>query len=160
MVLGDPTRVRQVLGNLLSNSLKFTAHGEVVLRARSEPAGHWTFEVTDTGIGMTPQTLAALFTPFKQADASISRRFGGTGLGLALAKTLTERMGGTISVSSKVGQGSTFTVVLPLAPSSRAPVLAEPSVPSLEGRRVLVVDDTPSTSGWPRGSSSEPTARW
>lgn len=141
VVLGDPTRVRQVLGNLLSNSLKFTSQGEVVLRARSEPTGHWTFEVTDTGIGMTPQTLAALFTPFKQADASISRRFGGTGLGLALAKTLTERMGGTISVASQVGQGSTFTVVLPLPPSDRAPLLAAPSVPSLEGRRVLVVDD-------------------
>ena len=141
VVLGDPTRVRQVLGNILSNALKFTAQGEVVLRARNEPSGHWTFEVTDSGIGMTPQTLAALFTPFKQADASISRRFGGTGLGLALAKLLTERMGGTILVSSRLGQGSTFTVTLPLAPSNLAPVTAEPPVPSLEGRRVLLVDD-------------------
>lgn len=141
VVLGDPTRLRQVLGNILSNALKFTTQGEVVLRARNEPSGHWTFELTDSGIGMTPETLATLFTPFKQADASISRRFGGTGLGLALAKVLVERMGGTISVSSRLGKGSTFTVTLGLPPSSLAPVLAQPPVPSLEGRRVLLVDD-------------------
>lgn len=143
VVLGDPTRVRQVLGNLVSNALKFTAQGEVTLRARSEEAGRWTFEVTDTGMGMSPQTLAALFKPFKQADASISRRFGGTGLGLALAKTLTEKMGGSISASSHLGQGSTFRVTLPLASTSLAPVEAEVTVPSLEGRRVLLVDDNP-----------------
>jgi signal transduction histidine kinase/CheY-like chemotaxis protein len=140
-VLGDPTRLRQVLTNLLSNASKFTSQGEVVVRARKGEEELWTFEVTDTGMGMTPETVAGLFTPFRQADASIARRFGGTGLGLALVKSLTKGMGGRIAVSSELGIGSTFAVTLPLPATALVPDAREGRVPSLEGVRLLVVDD-------------------
>lgn len=140
-VLGDPTRVRQVLTNLVSNAAKFTAQGHITLQVRRAPNQQLAFEISDTGFGMSPQTIEALFTPFRQADASIARRFGGTGLGLALVKTLTERMGGTVSVSSVVGQGSRFSVCLPLKPTTRQVAVDEYDVPDLTGIAVLVVDD-------------------
>ncbi len=129
--LGDPTRVRQILYNLISNALKFTEAGEIrVTVARQDDA--LRFQVADTGIGIAPEPLTKLFRRFEQADASTSRRYGGTGLGLAICRQLTELMGGEIGVESEIGKGATFTVTVPLAriADSRAEVLpVAPSTP-------------------------------
>ena len=110
---GDPTRLRQIIGNLVSNALKFTDKGAVTLKA--ERVDGWlTLEVADNGIGMSPETLANLFGKFTQADASTTRRFGGTGLGLSICRQLAEMMGGTITARSTMGAGSTFILSLPL----------------------------------------------
>ena len=150
-VAGDPTRLRQVLGNLLGNAVKFTQRGEITLVARrAEPAPGdariWLqFEVRDSGIGIDAATLAGLFKPFAQADTSTTRRFGGSGLGLVICKYLTELMGGTISAQSVVGIGSVFCVNLPFelaVSASTAPAL--PAGQALEMRfsgRVLVAED-------------------
>ncbi|WP_081067761.1 hybrid sensor histidine kinase/response regulator [Burkholderia stagnalis] len=119
LTLGDPARVAQILNNLLGNAIKFTADGRVTLRTRIDVArqdGEAVLRMTveDTGIGMTQEQRAALFQPFAQADASIGRRFGGTGLGLALCRQLASAMKGAIEVESKPGVGSRFTVSLPL----------------------------------------------
>jgi PAS domain S-box-containing protein len=110
---GDPGRLRQVLVNLVGNAMKFTHLGEVELRVHCEDSDdtHQTlrFEVQDTGIGIAPETLERLFRPFAQADGSISRRFGGTGLGLVISKQLVELMGGTLHVHSQLGVGSIFS---------------------------------------------------
>ncbi len=113
-VLGDGQRVQQVLVNLLSNAVKFTDRGHVVLRTTVEGARH-VFEVSDTGIGLTPEQISRLFQPFEQADNSSTRRHGGTGLGLVISLHLAREMGGDITVRSKPGQGSTFvfSVTLP-----------------------------------------------
>jgi signal transduction histidine kinase len=111
--LGDPTRLRQILSNLVSNALKFSETGAVSVTA--ERAGdRLVFDVTDNGIGMSENALASLFSKFAQADASTTRRFGGTGLGLSICRQLAELMGGTITVQSALGVGSTFAVSLPL----------------------------------------------
>lgn len=117
-VEGDPTRLRQILVNLLSNALKFTAQGSVTLNL------NWTRSesqqiilqciITDTGIGIAAEQLAHIFDPFHQADQSISRRYGGTGLGLSIAYALTLQMGGQLSVNSRMHEGSTFTLIIPL----------------------------------------------
>jgi len=151
-VIGDVTRLRQVLLNLLNNAVKFTSIGDVVVRVGSQPLAvndgnvpprhQLTFSVCDTGIGIRPEQIASLFESFTQADASTTRRYGGTGLGLAICKRLTELMGGEIWAESTPGVGSTFsfTVVVDLAPHivhahrSHSPA-------GLDGRRVLVVDD-------------------
>jgi PAS domain S-box-containing protein len=117
---GDAVRVRQVVLNLLSNAIKFTTLGDITVTVMLEhqfASNHCEirFTVTDSGIGMSEAVLARLFTPFTQADSSTSRRFGGTGLGLAICKGLIERMGGKITVTSKEGVGSAFSVVLPFA---------------------------------------------
>jgi signal transduction histidine kinase len=114
----DQTKVRQVIFNLLSNACKFTEHGTVFLHARREHAtarhgDEIVFEVTDTGIGMTEEQIGRLFQDFSQADASTARKYGGTGLGLALSRRLCRMMGGDIAVTSEPGRGSTFTVRLP-----------------------------------------------
>ena len=115
---GDPGRIRQVLLNLLSNAVKFTPAGDIELSARLEPAagGGWIAEITvrDTGIGMSPETIAEIFESFTQADTSTTRHYGGTGLGLAISKQLAALMGGSLSVTSAPGTGSTFLVRLPL----------------------------------------------
>jgi signal transduction histidine kinase/CheY-like chemotaxis protein len=145
----DLTKVRQTLFNLLSNACKFTEKGTVTLSVeRERPAGgDWmVFRVHDTGIGMTPEQMGRLFQEFSQADASTTRKYGGTGLGLALSRRLCQMMGGDIAVESEPGRGSTFTLRLPaevkeLAPEGTAP---EPTVhpPSdAGGALVLVVDD-------------------
>ena len=118
-VLGDPQRLRQCLVNLVSNAIKFTQQGEIVIevRDRSGGAGPLTyFEVRDTGMGIAEKTLDLLFQPFVQADSSTTRHFGGTGLGLSIVRKLVELMGGEIGVSSEVGVGSKFFFTLPLKP--------------------------------------------
>ncbi|MEM1201814.1 MAG: ATP-binding protein [Acidobacteriota bacterium] len=119
----DETKLRQTLFNLLSNACKFTTEGEIGLRVRHEPGrrrsdAQFVFEVTDTGIGMSPEQQAKVFDEFTQADASTTRRFGGTGLGLSISKRFCSMMGGDIRVSSREGKGSTFTIVLPEAVDS------------------------------------------
>ncbi len=117
-VRGDPMRLRQVLNNLISNAMKFTAEGSITLRLRSwseEPGGHAVlFEVADTGPGMTPAQLARLFTPFDQTADGISARHGGTGLGLAISRQLVELMGGRLTARSQPGEGASFTLALRL----------------------------------------------
>ncbi|MDQ2806767.1 MAG: PAS domain-containing sensor histidine kinase [Chloroflexota bacterium] len=123
VIHSDPLKLRQILINLLSNAGKFTQDGVVTLTVGRDPAADWiACRVTDTGIGMTPGEIAALFQPFMQADTSSTRRYGGTGLGLALSRRLCELLGGTIQVASTPGAGSTFTVHLPaqLPPGTRS----------------------------------------
>ena len=110
---GDSTRVRQILSNLISNALKFTSHGSVVVRARREN-GTLQLSVADTGIGIAQEALARIFDKFVQADSSTTRRYGGTGLGLSICNQLARAMGGSIEVVSREGSGTTFTVSLPL----------------------------------------------
>ena len=109
----DVTKVRQILLNLLSNAAKFTDGGTVRLSIRRMPDDTVAFEVADTGIGMTEEQLSQLFQRFQQADASTTRKFGGTGLGLSITKAFAGMLGGTVDVTSRHGEGSTFTVVLP-----------------------------------------------
>ncbi len=111
--LGDPTRVRQVLNNLLSNAIKFTDEGGVKIRA-AYSGGSMRIDVVDTGIGMSSEGLHRIFSPFSQADAETTRLYGGTGLGLTLCRQLVERMHGQILVDSRQGNGTHFTVTLPL----------------------------------------------
>ncbi|MEW5770760.1 MAG: ATP-binding protein [Pseudomonadota bacterium] len=149
--LGDPLRLQQVLLNLLGNAVKFTASGEVVLAAARE-ADTLVLRVADTGIGMSPALLRQVFQPFTQADASTTRRFGGTGLGLPISKQLVGLMGGELRVESSPGKGSVFEVRLPCpaapeptaAPTTvpgTAPEDAGDAAPSLAGLRLLVAED-------------------
>ncbi|HIC7210250.1 ATP-binding protein [Burkholderia stabilis] len=150
--IGDPTRIRQIAANLVANAIKFTSHGdvtlEVYLRDDTDPASPVVIGVSDTGIGMTDAQRSALFQPFTQADTSITRRFGGTGLGLALTKRLATMMNGAIDVKSEPDNGSTFVVTLPLRAATgdeRAHHEAagnDAALPALAAR-VLVVDDHP-----------------
>ena len=146
-VSGDVTRLRQILVNLLGNAVKFTGHGEVVLTVQAHPMEDgWheiTFDVRDTGIGISEERIAHLFEAFTQADSSTTRRFGGTGLGLAISRRLAQIMGGAISVDSKLGQGSVFHLRIPLRQSSDPQLLEKPASRAalLAGCRVLVVDD-------------------
>ncbi|MDW5595585.1 response regulator [Conexibacter stalactiti] len=148
-LVGDSTRLRQILINFLSNAVKFTNRGSVTIHGRletliadaGEERARLLLEVRDTGIGIPPDRLATLFQSFTQVDASITRKYGGTGLGLAISKRLIEAMGGIVTVDSSVGIGSTFAidVTLPRLPGPD-PVLAD--IPEfLEGCRALVVDD-------------------
>ena len=146
-LIGDSGRIRQILLNLASNAVKFTAAGEVAIRVKTETgdARHGSaatiyFEVRDTGIGIEPTQHARLFESFSQADASTTRRYGGTGLGLAICNRLTEAMNGEIGMKSVPGQGSTFwfRIPLPVAPPSTDPL---PTADILTNMRALVVDD-------------------
>jgi signal transduction histidine kinase/CheY-like chemotaxis protein len=155
----DVTRVRQVLFNLLSNASKFTENGTVAIHvARDEsPDGDWvTVRVTDTGIGMTPDQLGRLFQAFTQADASTSRKYGGTGLGLVICRRFCQMMGGDVSVASDPGKGSVFIVSLPArinrqksdgvrisATESGTVRMAEPATLVPTRGTVLVIDDDP-----------------
>src|SRR5437762_2707371 len=143
MVRGDPTRVRQVLMNLIGNAIKFTDQGEVDVSAsvvRRDGGGATVqFRVRDTGIGISPEQLGTIFQEFTQADASMTRRYGGTGLGLAISRRLVALMGGELAVTSEVGRGSEFSFALTF-PLEAAQVTARATV-SLGGRRLLVVDD-------------------
>jgi signal transduction histidine kinase len=112
-VLGDLVRLKQVFTNLVGNAIKFTEAGEVRVRVERDRR-HLRIAIQDTGIGMSPEEILRLFRPFQQVDGSITRRFGGTGLGLALSQRLMGLMGGVIRVESQKGQGSTFTIEMPL----------------------------------------------
>jgi PAS domain S-box-containing protein len=159
---GDPLRLEQILINLVSNAIKFSDKGSVIVSVDSSPAGPetagLTFSITDNGIGMSPEQTSALFQSFNQADASTTRKYGGTGLGLAISKHLAERMGGSISVQSQLGKGSTFiltanfqvpsqSLAVGEAPRDSNPVsksaliLEAEEYPEFPGRSVLVVDD-------------------
>ena len=144
-VEGDSGRLRQILINLLGNAVKFTEHGEVRLRVSCSADERLVFEVSDTGIGMSPEGLSRLFQPFVQADGSITRRFGGTGLGLTISRQLAELMGGKLTATSVEGRGSTFTRRLPLpsvAPQQDVTTEDLQAI-SLAGLRVLLVEDNP-----------------
>ncbi len=141
VVIGDRTRLKQVLLNLVSNGVKFTETGAVSTRCETAPDGHVRFIVQDTGIGMSQEVQQRLFEPFMQADSTVTRKYGGTGLGLAISKRLVELMGGKISVSSQPGVGTTFSFELPL-PGSASPEKNPPAQDAaLLGKRVLIVDD-------------------
>jgi signal transduction histidine kinase/CheY-like chemotaxis protein/HPt (histidine-containing phosphotransfer) domain-containing protein len=151
-LLGDPVRLSQIATNLVSNAVKFTESGsvEVIWSGEALPSGSWLFRlvVRDTGVGIPESQRSRLFLPFSQADCSNARRVGGTGLGLALVRKLTEAMGGTVDLQSTAGQGTRVEVVVPLMPDSGAqvdPQLAPETtkrVTSLPaGSRVLVVED-------------------
>ena len=146
-VAGDPSRLRQILVNLIGNAVKFTERGQVVVdcsvaAAADQRGVRLRFEVIDSGIGIAPELQPALFEPFTQADASTSRRYGGSGLGLSIARRLVERMGGSIGVQSQPGRGSRFWFELPFAPAT-AP--APPPAARLDGLHALVVDDNDHT---------------
>lgn len=145
--MGDPTRVRQILLNLVSNAVKFTQVGEVSVDAACTATG-LKISVRDSGVGIAPEHLGSLFESFSQADSSTTRRFGGTGLGLSISKHLVTMMGGEIGVESTPGQGSTFwftiplrTAVAPTTPAADVAAVAKPA--SLSGLRVLVAEDNP-----------------
>jgi PAS domain S-box-containing protein len=147
-LVGDVGRLRQILLNLASNAVKFTAVGEVAIAVRSVDAGDGRptlrFDVTDTGIGISQEAHARLFESFSQADASTTRRYGGTGLGLAISRRLTEAMGGTIGVDSDVGAGSTFWFQVPVGvgePLQGADASLTLTPDLLDDLRVIVVDD-------------------
>jgi signal transduction histidine kinase/DNA-binding response OmpR family regulator len=156
-LIGDPTRVRQILFNLVGNALKFTERGGIVLRASTAPLGEERARVTlvvqDSGVGLSEEERSRLFRPFSQADSSTTRRFGGTGLGLSIVRRLAELMDGAVRVDSELGRGSTFTVELTLVAAvddapllglpRGAPTIAPSSIGHDEHRKVLVVDDHP-----------------
>jgi len=153
-IRADITKVRQSVLNLLSNACKFTENGVIQLSIWHEPSSNseasgkdWIiFQVSDTGIGMTPEQLEVLFQPFTQADLSTTRRYGGTGLGLTITRKLCQLMGGSVTVESTLGEGSTFTIRLPIAiivDQADGPV--SPQVNVQKSHLVLVVDDDPAT---------------
>lgn len=147
---GDPTRIRQILVNLIGNALKFTENGsirvEVRWQALDDEVLWFSCAVHDSGIGISPHRLERMFDAFQQADTSISRRYGGTGLGLPIARTLAERMGGTLRAQSQEGRGSTFTLEIPL-PFSRqrqpSNIASRADTPLGMGQDVLLVEDNP-----------------
>jgi signal transduction histidine kinase/CheY-like chemotaxis protein/HPt (histidine-containing phosphotransfer) domain-containing protein len=150
---GDPSRIRQVLSNLIGNAVKFTGQGEIVVeislensqanltKQTEDESFKVCFAVHDTGIGISEEALPRLFSAFSQADSTTTRKYGGTGLGLAISKQLVELMGGEISIATRVGQGTTFMFTLPLLPAA----YVEPGLPKepskLSGRKLLVVED-------------------
>ncbi|MCB1327928.1 MAG: ATP-binding protein, partial [Leptospiraceae bacterium] len=161
-VVSDPTRIRQILINLFSNSIKFTSKGHVRIVAKFVPQVDKTpaqlqFNVIDTGLGMSPDIVSKLFQPFTQADSSTTRKFGGTGLGLTITKRLANMLGGDITVTSQPGLGSNFQVTFAVETVANAEMLhpdatpeptqappEKPAVstdPTIDGCRILLAED-------------------
>jgi PAS domain S-box-containing protein len=143
-VLGDPMRIRQILSNYLTNALKFTATGSILLNVHRGVGYRLRFEVIDTGAGMDGAGLAMLFLPFSQIDNSITRKVGGTGLGLSICSELAKLMDGTVGVNSEPGKGSIFWVELPLPAVTAQQVEAHETtsgLDALQGTRILMVED-------------------
>jgi PAS domain S-box-containing protein len=138
---GAPDRLRQVLTNLLGNAIKFTEHGSVRVKVQLSAASELTFSISDTGIGISPQRLPYIFDAFTQADASMSRRFGGTGLGTTISKQLVELMGGQISVQSTEGVGSCFSFTVPLQPGVALVQHNTDRALAIPALSVLITDD-------------------
>jgi len=143
-VVGDPTRLRQILGNLVSNALKFTEAGHVWVRVERHDE-QLVLSVEDTGRGISPAALEHIFEPFRQEDSTTTRKHGGTGLGLAICRRLATALGGELTVESELGQGTTFHVRLPFeeAEPDAIPSQVDEGLPELEGLRVLVAEDNP-----------------
>ena len=153
----DPSRFRQLLMNLMSNAIKFTKTGGVQVLAelvQDKAHPHLTIQVIDTGVGIPAEKFEAIFDPFVQADTSVTRQHGGTGLGLTISRRIAQALGGDIAVSSEVGKGSTFTVTIATGPLDHVTILDAPMVecmrtpkpeqaplPSLAGARILLVED-------------------
>lgn len=153
-LLGDNHRIKQILSNLVGNAIKFTEQGRVTIRSElvdAEGANpRWRIAVEDTGIGMSADQIKTLFERFTQADDSISRRFGGSGLGLSISKQLAELMQGAIAVTSEEGKGSCFTLEIPVELAAADQLQTEvealnpfEKVKVVAGKRLLVVDDSP-----------------
>lgn len=141
-LVGDELRIRQILMNMLGNAIKFTPQGEVRLNIENTQDG-MQLQVIDTGIGIAADRIEHIFTPFTQADASMARRFGGTGLGTTIARQLTELMGGTIKVTSREGHGSCFTIFLPLTPAEAHEQIEKVANTQLPPLKILIADDVP-----------------
>ncbi|MEI6556986.1 MAG: ATP-binding protein [Rhodospirillaceae bacterium] len=146
-VRGDPTRIKQVLGNLINNAVKFTRDGQVTVRVRHEDSGdtiRLRFEVEDTGIGISEADMANLFIPFSQAGKGTTRKFGGTGLGLAISKRLVELMGGEIGATSEFGRGSLFGFTCVVQPGHPGDLLVEPQeAVTVHPMSILLAEDNP-----------------
>jgi signal transduction histidine kinase/CheY-like chemotaxis protein len=150
-VIGDPERLRQILTNIIGNAVKFTHHGEIVAsvkRVHTLKGEQLRLDIKDTGIGIDPEYLPQLFDPFTQADTSFTRRFGGSGLGLSIVKQLTELMGGDIQVQSVPGEGSTFSIFIPLQESGAEPQKKrqDDTFSMLKNKDVLGLVQNPSTA--------------
>ena len=151
IIVSDIARWKQILTNLIGNAVKFTASGKVSVQFTLQDKGHIRVTVTDTGIGIAEENLEKLFAPFEQADNSIARKYGGTGLGLAISKKLADAMGGSVSVTSRLHEGSVFTLVLPFkAPTAaeldhyrQQPLQNGNRVPVFEHITALVIEDQP-----------------
>jgi PAS domain S-box-containing protein len=155
ILIGDPVRLSQILINLVNNSIKFTHTGKITIDVSCsiphENITNVTFKVIDTGIGIDSDKIKTIFDTFKQADESITRKFGGTGLGLTISKQLVELQGGKISVSSEINKGTTFTFVIPYSPGDKGDLMEDEldilsikphkTIPSLVGMKVLLVED-------------------
>ena len=140
----DPTRLSQILFNIVGNAVKFTHDGEVLVRVYQKEMNHLYIEVRDTGIGIEKSIITTLFQPFKQADGTITRKFGGTGLGLAITKQLLDLMNGNIEVKSTEGEGSIFLITLPIIDPNQAPALPErkPAAEIKSSKRILIAEDS------------------
>ncbi|SCA57584.1 putative Histidine kinase [Candidatus Terasakiella magnetica] len=136
----DPGRIRQILLNFITNAIKFTTEGAVILRVEDTGQGI-RFEVEDNGIGISEEDADKLFQKFTQVDASTTRKYGGTGLGLAISKLIVEALGGEIGLTSELGKGSTFWFTLPLERLEASPLLAQDEKSVLENKQALIIDD-------------------
>jgi CheY-like chemotaxis protein/nitrogen-specific signal transduction histidine kinase len=145
--IGDMVRLRSALENLIDNAVKFTARGGIRLAATASRAARGrlrlTFAVTDSGVGIVQDDIPRLFRPFAQASADVAQRYGGTGLGLMLVRRIARAMGGDVTVSSRPGRGSTFTLTVLVAPAPVAPRRPQPRRGAARRRRLLCVDDNP-----------------
>lgn len=153
LVSGDPVRLRQILLNLVGNAVKFTEKGHVEIKVRQIKSRNnnplFEFKVIDTGVGISPEKLTTIFSKFEQADVTVSRKFGGSGLGLSICKKLVEMQNGTIHAMSTLGKGSIFTFAIPYQLSDKnqynVATIETDRNSGLQNRRILVVDDDPMT---------------